>query len=282
MLAVLDLGPDLLCGGGALGALHLGDGAHHAVTGTVHLGDDQADLLLQQLGHGSLPGQAGLGGGNEDPHALYGHHNAALVVLGDDALHDSLLFLGGLHVLPALDHVKALLGQGDNTLLVIDADHKGLDLVPYLDQIFHLGGGVISQLGYGNVAGVLGAQIHIDLSRRDPSDNASYLIPRIQSFDRSLQHVSEGFLDLHDFVAHFVTDLLYYPRRRGCARSDTDSLCPPQRRQLQVIYPLDQLDRWTDFPAELRQLPGIGALAVADDHHRAALGGQLDGLFLAF
>lgn len=112
-------------------------------------------FFFSSLGHGSLPRQTGLGSGNEDPHALYGHHNAALVVLGDDALHDSLLFLGGLHVLPALDHVKALLGQGDNTLLVVDADHKGLDLVPYLDQIFHLGGGVISQLGYGNVAACL-------------------------------------------------------------------------------------------------------------------------------
>ena len=231
-LAVLD--PDLLRSGGTLGAHHAADGTHHAAAGTVDLGDHQTHLLLEQGAHGSLTGQTGLRGGDEHPDALHRHHDAALVVLGDHAVQNSLVLTGGLDLLPALDHVKALLGQGDHALLIVDADDEGLDLVAHLDQLLNLGGGVVGQLGYGNVAGVLGAQIHLDLSRRNCYDCASDLIPRIQSFDRILQHISEGFLDLHDFIAHFVTNLLYYPRGSRSTRRDADNFCLGQPAQIQV------------------------------------------------
>ena len=181
-----------------------------------------------------------------------------------------------------LVHVQTALGQGDHALLVVDPDHDGLHLVAHLHQILHLGGGVVGELGDGNVAGVLGTQIHLDLGRRDGHNSTSYLIPIIQSFDRLLQHVSKGLLDLHDFIAHFVTNLLYYPRGCGSTRSDADNFCLGQPAPIQLLRPFNLLHAGTYLPADLSQTLGIGAFPVADDHHVVAYRGQLMGFLLAF
>ena len=88
VLADLDLAPDLL---GALAALLLGDGTDgtdDALAAAVDLGDLQAHGLADELGHGSILRQAGLGSGHEHADALDGHNDAALVVLGDLAFND--------------------------------------------------------------------------------------------------------------------------------------------------------------------------------------------------
>ena len=195
-LAVLDLGPDLLGGGGPLGTGDPADGAHHPAAGPVNLGDDQADLLLEQRAHGSLTGQTGLGGGDEHPHALDRHDHAALVVLGDEALHHGLVLPGGLDFLPALVDVQAALGQLDHAVPVADLHDDGLDLVAHLHDVLDLHGGIVAQLGQGNVAGVLDAQLHLDFGGRDGHNGAGNLISIIQSFERLLQHLLERFVHL--------------------------------------------------------------------------------------
>ena len=282
-LAVLDGLPNL--GGllGALSALHVADGAHHAAAGTVDLGDAQTDLLLEQLAHGSATGQAGLRGGHKDPDALDGDHHAALVLLGDHTFHHGVLLLGLLDVVPALHAVQTLLGEGDHALLIVDAHDIGLDLIAHFDQVLHLGGGVVGQLGHGYVAGVLGAQIHIDLGGGDASYDTGDLLSCMQSFDRFLQHFSKGFLDLKlDLVAHFVIDLLYNPPGRGCARGDSDRSLPVQGGRFQLLRILDPEDCGTQCTAQLIELTGVRAFSVTDDHHNIALSSQCLGGFLPF
>ena len=178
-LVLLDVGPHLGGLGGALLGLNGADGAHHTAAGAVDLGDAQADMLLEQLAHRGLPGQASLGGGHKDAHTLDGHNDAALVLLGDHTLNGGVLLTGLLDVIPALHGVKALLGEGDHTLLVVHTHDIGLNLVADLYQVLNLGRRVVGQFGHRYVTGVLGAEIHIDLSRRNASDNAHNLLPCI-------------------------------------------------------------------------------------------------------
>ena len=167
-----------------------------AAAGPVDLGDDQTDLLLEQLAHGSLTGQAGLGGGDKHPHALDGDDHAALVVLGDEALHNGLVLPGGLDLLPALVDVQAALGQLDHAVPVADLDHDGLDLIAHLHNLLRPDSGVVAQLGQGNVARVLDAQLNLDFGGRDGHNGAGNLISIIQSFERLLQHLLERFVHL--------------------------------------------------------------------------------------
>ena len=219
LLADLDLVPDGL---GALAALSLGnaaDGAHNALTGLVDLGDLQADGLLQELAQLSVSGQVGLRGGNEHAHALDVDHNAALVLLGDNAFQNGAVLGSGLNVVPALGSVETLLGEHCGAFDVVDSDNDGLNGVANLDGVFDLDA-VVGKLGGGNEAGILGAQINADLGTSDCNYNSGYLISIIYCFESLLQHFVEGLFLLHcgffyfDFVAHFVSYLLNYPRRR--------------------------------------------------------------------
>ena len=131
-----------------------------------------------------------------------------------------MLFTGLLHVIPALHGVKTLFGQTYNAFGIIDPYDYDLDLLPDLDHVLRLNGGIVRQLVHRYVAGMFRPKIHIDLSRCNGSYDACDLLPRMQSFDRLLQQFSKGFLDLHVFSVHFVKNLLYDPRRCRCACGD--------------------------------------------------------------
>ncbi|MPM14426.1 hypothetical protein SDC9_60788 [bioreactor metagenome] len=132
--------------------------------------------MLEDLAHGSLSGQTGLRGGDKDPNTLDGNDDAALVLFGNNALNGGVIFTGGLDIVPILNHVQALLGEGYNSFHVVDADYKGLDGIADFDQIFHLYGGIIAQFGYRNIPCMFGAKIHIDLGRGYPGYDACYLL----------------------------------------------------------------------------------------------------------
>ena len=176
VLADLDVGPDLSLLGGALLGLDGADGAHDAAAGAVDLGDTEVDLLLDEAGEVSAPGQAALGGGDEDPDALDGHHETALVFLGDGTLEDGLLLDGLLDVLPDLHGVQTLLGELGVAFHVVDADDVGLDLVAHVDNVLGLDGGIVAQLAELDVGGLLGAHIHLHLSRGDGGDDTGDLL----------------------------------------------------------------------------------------------------------
>ena len=175
-LALFDGAPDLLLSSPAGLVSDRADGAHHAAAGAVDLGDAQLDLLALHLREIGAPGLAALGGGNEHPHALDGHHDAALVLLGDDAVQHRLILHGLLDVLPDLGGIQTLLAQFGVALHVVDPDHPGLDLVAHMDNVLGLHAGVVAQLAELDVGGLLGADIHLDLSGGDGGDNAGHPI----------------------------------------------------------------------------------------------------------
>ena len=176
VLADLDVGPQLVLRGLA-GLIGDGaDGTHHAAAGTVDLGNAQLDLLLDHLGQVSAAGLAALRSGNEHPHALDRNDDAALVLFGDNAFENRLLFHGLLDVLPDLDGVETLLAQLGVALDVVDADDVGLDLVADLHHVLGLDVGIIAQLAELDVRSLLGAHVHLDLGGGDGRDNTGDLL----------------------------------------------------------------------------------------------------------
>ena len=174
-LADLDLVPDGL---GALAALGLGnaaDGANNALAGLVDLGDLQADGLLEELAQLSVSGQVGLGGGNEHAHALHIDHDAALVLLGDNTFENGAVVNGFLDLGPHLGSIQTLLGQHSSALNVVDTHNDSLDLVANLHSVLDLDA-VIGELGSGDEAGVLCAQVNTDLSAGDCNNSTGYLV----------------------------------------------------------------------------------------------------------
>ena len=176
MLADLDVGPQLVLRGLA-GLIGDGaDGTHHAAAGTVDLGNAQLDLLLDHLGQVSAAGLAALGSGNEHPHALDGNHDTALVLFGDNAFENRLLFHGLLDILPDLHGIQALLAQLSIALDVVDTDDVGLDLIADLHHVLGLDAGIIAQLAELDVRSLLGTHIHLDLGGGDGRDNTGDLL----------------------------------------------------------------------------------------------------------
>ena len=174
MLAHLDVGPQLGLGGLAGLLSHGADGANHPAAGTVDLGDAELDLLALHGGQVRAAGLAALGGGHEHPHALDGHHDAALVLLGDGALQDGLVLHGLLDVLPDLGGVQTLLAELRVTLHVVDPDHPGLDLVAHMDQVLGLDIGIVAQFAELDVSGLLGPHVHLDLVGGDGRHDAGH------------------------------------------------------------------------------------------------------------
>ena len=176
VLADLDALPN-----GSLGSLtglvlHGTDGAHHAAAGTVDLGDPQGHGLADHLGQIGAAGLAALGSGHEHAHALDVDDDAALVLLGDLALQGGLILAGLLDVLPDLHGIQALLGQHGIALHVVDADDVGLDLVADLHHVLGLHVGISGQLVHGNVAGLLAAQVHLNLGGTNSRHDTGYLL----------------------------------------------------------------------------------------------------------
>ena len=136
-------------------------------------------MLLDHLGQVSAAGHAGLRSGHEDADALDVHDDAALVLLGDGTLHDGLVLDSGLDGVPVLHAVQTLLGQGGHALHVVDAHDVGLDGVAHLHDVLRLHGRIIGQLRDGDVAGVLGPQVHVDLAGGDAGDDTGDLVARI-------------------------------------------------------------------------------------------------------
>ena len=83
---------------------------------------------LDHLGQVSAAGHAGLRSGHEHADALDVHDDAALVLLGDGALHDGLVLDGGLDGRPSSSRLsRRFLDRVAHALHVVDAHNVGLD-----------------------------------------------------------------------------------------------------------------------------------------------------------
>ena len=176
MLAHFDALPN-----GSLGSLtslelHRADGTHHTAAGAVDLGNAQGHSLADHLAKLGAAGHTALGSGHEHAHALHVHHDAALVLLSDLALQGGLVLASLFDVLPHLHGVQTLLGEHSVALHVIHADDVGLDLVAHLHHVFGLHVGISAQLIHGDIAGLLAAQIDLDLGGANCRHDTGYLL----------------------------------------------------------------------------------------------------------
>ena len=64
---------------------------------------------------------------------------------------------------PVLHAVQTLLGQGHNTVLIVDAHDIGFNLIADLDNVFQLHRRIVGVLFLLDIAGMLGAQVNLDL-----------------------------------------------------------------------------------------------------------------------
>ena len=286
LIADLHLVPNGLC---LLAALFLSDGtdgADDALAAAVDLGDLNANLLLEHLIHIRFLGQAGLRSGNEDANALDIDDYAALIDLGNGAFEELAALDSFLDHGPALSCVKTLLGEHNGAFDIVNADNDCFDGIADLDSVFDFDA-VIGELGGGNEARVLGADIDTDFSAGNGNDDAGYLISIIYSLDGFLQHFVEGHLLLFccssinfDFFAHLVTYLLNYPRRRGrsCRDADGTGIFEPVHIQFTDIF--NKLNIRAKLGAYHRKVNAVGAVFAAYDDHCIALCRQFCGFFL--
>ena len=284
VLADLDLAPDLL---GALAALLLGDGTDgtdDALAAAVDLGDLQAHGLADELGHGSVLRQAGLGSGHEHADALDGHNDAALVVLGDFALDDLAallcLFDGG----PVLHGVETLLGEHRSAFHVVDAHNARLNGVADVQDVFDLDA-VVGELAGRDEAGILGADIDTDLGARNGHDRTGYLFSIIYRLERCLQHFIKifslrGIFLSQDLVTHLLFYLLNDPCRHGGPGCQADRIRMYERACIKLRCVFNKLHVCTRAAADLVEMAAVGAVAAADDDHCVAGAGHLRSLCL--
>ena len=255
-LADLDLAPDLL---GVLLALTVedgADGADHALTTTVDLGDLEALGRADKLGHGNITAKAGLGRGDEHADAVHGHHNAALIFLRNLTLDNGALLAGGFDVVPATGCIKTTLGELRRSFHIVDANDGRRDLVADLDQIVDVDTGlVVGEFRHGDIAGMLGGKVESDLGGRDRRNDAGHGVAVADRFDGILKKLVKAlfrivrhgrfrnglrnslFFLLHDFglFGHLVYYLLNNPRRRGSSGGDTDRLAAVKPRRVELI-----------------------------------------------
>ena len=179
VLADLDVIPDLLGLCAALCISYDADRAYDAAAGLVDLADAELDLLLEELGHGSVLRKAGLAGGNEYANALDEDDYAALVLLHDGALDYGALIACVYDVVPVFGGVKTLLGEHNGALDVVDAHNVGFDLIADLDDVIDIDARLVGELVYGDISGLLGSEIYGNLSLSDGRNYARNLLPRM-------------------------------------------------------------------------------------------------------
>ena len=285
VLADLDLAPDLL---GALAALLLGDsadGADNTLTAAVDLGDLQTHGLADELGHGRVLRQAGLGSGHEHTDALDGHNDAALVVLGDLSFNDLAALLRLFNGGPVLHGVQTLLGEHRSAFDIVDAHNARLDAVADVQDIFNLDA-VVGELAGRDEAGILGADIDTDLVGRNGHDRTGYLFSIIYRLERCLQHFIKIF-SLHgiflsqNLVAHLLFYLLNDPCRHGGPGCQADRIRMYERACIKLRCVFNKLHVCTRTAADLVEMAAVCTVAAADNDHCIAVAGHLRGLCLA-
>ena len=166
-----DLGLSLLAGLVQQGL----DRANDTVALRVDFGNAQLLSGLHQRIKGRLAGQTSLAGGDEHADALDQSHDAALILIHNDALHGLLALHSGLQNFPVLHGIQTLLGKHDPAFHIIHTDNKGFHFIAHMDIVSHHVSGIVGQLGGGNITRLLDAQINGNVSCVDRCNDAGHL-----------------------------------------------------------------------------------------------------------
>ncbi len=110
------------------------------------LGDDQLNVLTNQLGVILVAAHGSLRAGNKDANALDVDNNAALVGFHNVTFHNGAVLSSLGNVLHALLGLETDAGKGIDAFLVVGLDNDQIQIVVYLNKVFHLSVGVMAHL----------------------------------------------------------------------------------------------------------------------------------------
>ena len=213
LLADLDVSPELLTLSLVGLSSDLVDGADDLAASA--LGDDQLNVLANQLGVILVAAHGSLRAGNKDANALDVDNNAALVGFHNVTFHNGAVLSSLGNVLHTLLGLETDAGKGIDAFLVVGLDNDQIQIVVYLNKVFHLSVGVMAHLAQGDNTGVLGTIDTDDTLRRGNADDLGfYDFTCVQGLCFGC---SEHLLKAHvvtDLFTHTVKYLLNYRRRR--------------------------------------------------------------------
>ena len=172
MLADFDILPKFFFLCGALFAEHFADGSDGAAALLVDIDDLHALRGAHELCHVGAAGQAGLGCGDKHLCAADIDQSAFFHGLNDLAGENGALLICLENILPVVNAVNTLFGQGCRSVDITDAERDCFDLVADFVHRLDVNGRIVRNIVEGQNAGHFGADIHMDLGRGDRSDNA--------------------------------------------------------------------------------------------------------------
>ena len=204
------------------------DGADSPSAVFVDFQNDETLGGLYQRIHLCTSRQTALRCRNEYANAGIVDDNAALDRCTDSAFQNSFLILGLDDFLKALHLVDLLLGQGNDTFLIVDLGNNQIQNIADSDNVRRLLGCIVCQFAARNITGVLGADIDDRFRIVDRANGTLYLLSRMYFFEGLIQSFCEVDILLHGVVihdfSHSLLNLLNDMCRCGRAGGNADLL----------------------------------------------------------
>ena len=160
--------------------------------------------------------------------ACIGHDHAALDSCVYSAFQNCAFILGLDDFLKALHLVNLLLGQGNDTFLVVDLGNDQIQNIADSNYVRRLLGSVIGQLAAGYITGVLCAYVYDRFRIVYRANSTLNLLSRMYFFEGLIQSFCEVDILLHGVVihdfSHSLLNLLNDMCRCGRAGGNADLL----------------------------------------------------------
>ena len=155
-----------------------------------------------------------MGCGDEHLYAEAGNQHTALDNVGNNACKNSVLLLCSHDLLKAHGSVNALLGQGNDALLIVGLEHDKIDYIAHLDDILGLCAGVVAEFRCGDDALLLGSEVNIDFVAVYTQNSALHSLSYMYRLQRRFQCLLEvKLLFIVDDFTHGPYYLLDYVSR---------------------------------------------------------------------
>ena len=170
------------------------DGADSSSLVVVDLDDAELDVLSQKAVK-RLAARCGCKRtGDENANAVGNSDNAALDNIGDNAFEDLIGLSRVSDIAPCLHSVITALGKHNGALCIVGLHDDKADLVAYLELLLRVSGRICAVLVHGDIAGMLSADVDLDLCGREAHDDTGDLLVVVHAVERLLKSLGEVLL----------------------------------------------------------------------------------------